>query len=41
MQKRIEQIKNINDSWMESELYSPASDERIKKFEDEKNILIP
>lgn len=41
MEERIEQIKELDGPWMESEFYSPASEESIKKFEEEKNIIIP
>lgn len=41
MQDRIERIKRISSSWMQSELYPPATDSEIADFERAAKTVIP
>ncbi|MDO5150475.1 MAG: SMI1/KNR4 family protein [Oscillospiraceae bacterium] len=41
MKERIEKIRNLNKRWMESNLYPPANEENITRFEKENGINIP
>ena len=41
MKNRIEKIKSLSGSWMESYFYPPASESDISEYEKNKNIVIP
>ena len=41
MKNRIEIIRSLSGSWMESYFYPPASESDISEYEKNKNIVIP
>lgn len=41
MKERIEKIKSLNGSWMESNFFPPANEEDITKFEKYNDVTIP
>ena len=41
MKSRIEKIKSLSGSWMESYFFPPASESEISEYEKSNNIIIP
>ena len=41
MKERIEKIKSLSGTWMESYFFPPASDSDISEYEKDNNIIIP
>ena len=41
MKSRIEKIKSLSGSWMESYFFLPASESEISEYEKSNNIIIP